>query len=123
MGRPELSPLGAPWPRGLACVTVDAGPHRCRLAFFFDVVAAVSDEGPGMAICPSIVSRCDADHSVNRGGPTQWVSGWVCAGPNRSPLAWERSVERLTPYPQLWLGFTCQFGSSRWGYYPAIATR
>jgi hypothetical protein len=67
--RPELSPLGAPQPRGLACVAVYAGPHRCRLAFFFDVVAAVSDEGPGMAICPNIVSRCDADHSVNRGGP------------------------------------------------------
>ena len=27
-----------------------AGPHRCRLAFFLDVVAAISDEGPGMAI-------------------------------------------------------------------------
>ena len=27
-----------------------AGPHRCRLAFFIDVVAAISDEGPGMAI-------------------------------------------------------------------------
>ena len=25
-------------------------PHRCRFAFFLDVVAAISDEGPGMAI-------------------------------------------------------------------------
>ena len=31
-------------------MTVDAGPHRCRFAFFLDVVAAISDEGPGMAI-------------------------------------------------------------------------
>ena len=45
-----LSPLGAPLPRGLACVTVYAGPNRCRLAFFLDIVAAISDEGPGMAI-------------------------------------------------------------------------
>ena len=29
---------------------MDSGPHRCRLAFFLDVVAAISDEGPGMAI-------------------------------------------------------------------------
>ena len=27
-----------------------AGPHRCCFAFFIDVVAAISDEGPGMAI-------------------------------------------------------------------------
>ena len=27
-----------------------AGPHRCRLALLLDVVAAISDEGPGMAI-------------------------------------------------------------------------
>jgi hypothetical protein len=29
---------------------MDAGPHRRRLAFFLDVVAAMSNEGPGMAI-------------------------------------------------------------------------
>ena len=50
MPQPDLSPLGAPLPRRLACVTVDAGPHRCRLAFFLYIVAAISDEGPGMAI-------------------------------------------------------------------------
>ena len=27
-----------------------AGPDRCRLAFFLYIVAAISDEGPGMAI-------------------------------------------------------------------------
>ena len=49
-----------------------------------------------LAFLTDIVSRCDANHSVKRGGPTQCVCGWVCAGPNRSALAWERSVERLT---------------------------
>jgi hypothetical protein len=48
LGRRELSPLSAPQPRGLACVTMYAGSHRCRFAFFLDVVAAISDEGPGM---------------------------------------------------------------------------
>jgi hypothetical protein len=27
-----------------------AGPNRSRFAFFLDVVAAISDEGPSMAI-------------------------------------------------------------------------
>ena len=30
--------------------TVYAGPDRCRLAIFLYIVAAISDEGPGMAI-------------------------------------------------------------------------
>ena len=50
VARRELSPLGAPLPRGLACVTMDAGPHCRRLALLIDIVAAISDEGPGMAI-------------------------------------------------------------------------
>jgi hypothetical protein len=29
---------------------MDAGSHRCCFAFFLDIVAAISDEGPGMAI-------------------------------------------------------------------------
>ena len=37
-----------------------AGPHRCCLAFFLDVVTAMSDEGPGMAIsrhvCPKVAA-------------------------------------------------------------------
>src|SRR5260370_22810703 len=45
-----LPPLRAPLPRGLACVTMYAGPYRCRLAFLLDVVAAIADEGPGMTI-------------------------------------------------------------------------
>jgi hypothetical protein len=31
-------------------VTVYAGPNRRRLVLFIDIVAAISDEGPGMAI-------------------------------------------------------------------------
>ena len=49
-GRPDPSLLGAPQPRRLTGVAVDAGLHRCCLAFFVYVVAAISDEGPGMAI-------------------------------------------------------------------------
>src|SRR5260370_11698047 len=49
-----LPPLRAPLPRGLAYVTMYAGSHRCRFAFFLDVVAAISDERPGMAICPHV---------------------------------------------------------------------
>ena len=39
---------------------MDAGPHRCRLALFLYVVAAISDEGPSMAIgdhvCPEVAA-------------------------------------------------------------------
>jgi hypothetical protein len=48
--RSELSPLGAPLPCGLACVTMNAGSHRRRLALLIDIVATISDEGPGMTI-------------------------------------------------------------------------
>ena len=89
-----------------------------------------SDSKSGAAIpisaCAALTRICmkrDAGHSVDRGGPTQWVCMWVCAGPNHSLLAWEMSSEWLTLYSQLGLGFTCPLGSSRRGYYPAIATR
>ena len=36
-------------PHGFAGVTMYAGPDRRSLAFFLDVVAAISDEGPSMA--------------------------------------------------------------------------
>jgi len=35
---------------GLACVTMDAGPHCRRFLFFLNVVATVSDERLGMAV-------------------------------------------------------------------------
>ena len=50
-----------------------------------------------------------------------WEGGTVRGLTARCWL-WEMSSEWLTLYPQLWLGFTCQLGSSRRGYYPAIAT-
>src|SRR5260370_14983280 len=52
-----LPPLRAPLPRGLACVTMYAGPHRCRLAFFLNVVSAISDQGPGMAVAHHVGSQ------------------------------------------------------------------
>ena len=48
---------------------------------------------PGI-VTSNNVSKCDAEHCANRGGPTQWV--WeVCAGPNRSLLAWDAADEWL----------------------------
>ena len=42
------------------------------------------------------VSRCDVEHSANRGGPT--VGVWmVCAGPNRS-LTWDRTASGCLRY-------------------------
>ena len=42
-----------------------AGPHRCRLVLFIDLVAAISDEGPSMAIghhvCPQVAAICAAN--------------------------------------------------------------
>ena len=45
---------------------MDAGPHRCRLAFFLDVVAAISDEGPGMAIGHHVGPEVAAIDMANR---------------------------------------------------------
>src|SRR5260370_30856624 len=45
-----LPPLRAPLPRGLAYVTMYAGSHRCRFAFFLDVLAALSDRRPRMPL-------------------------------------------------------------------------
>ena len=68
LSRRELSPLGAPLPRGLAGVAMYAGPHRCRLAFFLDVVAAIPDEGPGMAIGHHVGPKVAAIDTANRDG-------------------------------------------------------
>ena len=67
MPQPDLSPLGAPLPRWLACVSMYAGPNRRRLALLIDIVAAISDEGPSVAIghhvCPEVaaidMANCD----------------------------------------------------------------
>src|SRR5580704_18202972 len=63
-----LPPLRAPLPRGLACVPMDAGPHRCRFAFFLDVVAAISDERPCMAIGHHVGPQVSTIGAANRDG-------------------------------------------------------
>src|SRR5260370_21633420 len=75
-----LSPLRAPQPRGLACVTMYAGPYRCRFAFFLDVVAAISDEGPGMAVAHHVGSEVTAIHPANRDGAAVAVESPGFAG-------------------------------------------
>jgi hypothetical protein len=50
LARPDLSPFGRATPHWFAGVTMYAGPNRSRFAFFLDVVAAISDEGPGVTI-------------------------------------------------------------------------
>ena len=46
-------------------MTVYAGPHRRRLAFFLDIVAAISDEGPGMAIGHHVGPKVAAIDTAN----------------------------------------------------------
>jgi hypothetical protein len=46
----DLPLLGMPPPRRLVCVTVYSGPNCSRFALFVEIVATVSDEGPGMTI-------------------------------------------------------------------------
>ena len=43
-----------------------AGPHCCRLAFLLDVVTAISDEGPGMAICHHVCPKVAAIGAAER---------------------------------------------------------
>ena len=45
---------------------MDAGPHRRRFAFLLDVVAAISDEGPGMAISHHVGSQLAAIGAAKR---------------------------------------------------------
>jgi hypothetical protein len=45
-----------------------AGPHRRRFAFFLDVVAAISDEGPSMAIGHHVGLQVAAIGAANRDG-------------------------------------------------------
>src|SRR5260370_37345694 len=75
-----LPPLRAPLPRGLACVTMDAGPHRCRLAFFLDVVAAISDECPGMAVAHHVGPKVAAIGAANRDGAAVAIESVGSAG-------------------------------------------
>jgi hypothetical protein len=54
---------------------MDAGPHRRRFAFLLDVVAAISDEGPGMAISHHVGSQLAAIGAANRDGGAVSVEG------------------------------------------------
>src|SRR5580704_11921456 len=75
-----LPPLRAPLPRGLACVTMYAGPHCCRFAFFLDVVAAISDEGPGMAIGHHVGPKVAAIGAAKGDGAAVAIQGPGFAG-------------------------------------------
>jgi hypothetical protein len=52
-----------------------AGPHRCRFAFFLDVVAAISDEGPSMAVAHHVGPKVAAIGAANRDGSAVAVEG------------------------------------------------
>ena len=43
-----------------------AGPDCCRFALFVEIVATVSDEGPGMAIGHHVSPKVSAIHMANR---------------------------------------------------------
>jgi hypothetical protein len=57
-----------------------AGPNRCRFAFFFDVVATVPDEGPGMAIGHHVGPEVAAIGAAKRDGAAVAVKGPGFAG-------------------------------------------
>jgi hypothetical protein len=60
--------------------TVYAGPDRCRLAFFLYIVAAISDEGPGMAIGHHVGPEVAAIGAAKRDGAAVAVKGPGFAG-------------------------------------------
>ena len=49
-------------------MTMDAGSHRCRLTLFLDIVTAISDEGPGMAIGDHVGPKVAAIGTAKRDG-------------------------------------------------------
>ena len=57
-----------------------AGPHRCRFAFFLDVVAAISDEHRGMAVAHHVGPEVAAIGAANRDGSAVAVEGPGFAG-------------------------------------------
>jgi hypothetical protein len=61
-------------------VTVDAGSHRRRFAFFLDVVVAISDEGPSMAIGHHVGPKVAAIDTADRNGSTIPIKGPGFAG-------------------------------------------
>ena len=59
---------------------MDAGSHRCRFAFFLDVVAAVSDEGPRVAVAHHVGSQVSAIGAANGDGASIAIEGPWFAG-------------------------------------------
>jgi hypothetical protein len=57
-----------------------AGPHGCSFAFFLDVVAAISDERPGMAIGHHVGPQVAAIGAANRDGASVAIEGPGFAG-------------------------------------------
>jgi hypothetical protein len=52
-----------------------AGPDRCRFAFFLDVVAAISDESPSMAIGHHVGPKVAAIGAAKRDGAAVAIEG------------------------------------------------
>ena len=76
----DLSLLGTPPPRGLASVTVYAGPHSCRFALFVKILATVSNEGPGMAVGNHVGPKVSAINMANRHGASVAIESLGFAG-------------------------------------------
>ena len=57
-----------------------AGSHRRSFPFFLDVVAAVSDEGPGMTIGHHVGSKVAAIDMANRDGASVTIERLGFAG-------------------------------------------
>ena len=57
-----------------------ASPHCCRLAFLLDVVAAISDEGPSVAIGHHVGAQVAAIHAAKRDGAAVAIDAPGLAG-------------------------------------------
>ena len=61
-------------------MTVNAGPDCCRFALFSDIVATVSDEGPGMTIGHHVSPKVAAIHMANRHSASVAIERFGFAG-------------------------------------------
>ena len=57
-----------------------ASPHCCRLAFLLDVVAAISDEGPSIAVCHHVGPKVAAIDAADRDCAAVAIDGPGFAG-------------------------------------------
>jgi hypothetical protein len=72
--------LGAPLPRGLTSVAVYSRPNRRCLVLFIDIVAAISDEGPSVAIGDHVGPEVAAIGMAYRNGPAVAIDAPRFAG-------------------------------------------